>query len=265
MNRNIRKRAFLLVTAGIIDDVVKSIKDFNFEEQVNKLKKLFQSNPEVKEEIKREIGTVSPKPVRAPTSIKPTIKSDKSKSFPDYMEELKLFMSKDDGKDGVISIGSKNQSVLNNAMSDIGFKETEGDNIGPEIRSYFSNIGINIDNFKEKLPWCAAAASTWLIRAGVPIKGSASSLELAGQFSDKLIKPEKIKEEHLVPGNVAFWYNPGKTGRGHVGIIQHATMQEIKTIDGNSGPDGGSVAERNRPFAGEGDLKLYGIGLVSEM
>ena len=153
-------------------------------------------------------------------------------------------------------------AALQKAKSDLssGVYEDLGRNDGKRIREYFKNF-----NTSSGQEWCAAAVSTWMKEGGVSfIPGSLGALMVGEQFrqAKRWVNKEKIKPEHLAPGNIAVWRAPKRgAGAGHIGIISSSNGYDFTSIEGNSGPKGDRVYENSHNAK---DSNLVGIGLLSD-
>lgn len=153
-------------------------------------------------------------------------------------------------------------AILQKAREDLnaGVHEDLGKNDGKRIREYFKHFGMNGGQ-----EWCAAAVSAWMRESGINIiEGSVGAQEIGRQFQSKnrWIPKDKIKPEHLQPGNIVVW-SRGEPGswKGHVGVIDSSDdTGKFKSIEGNSGNNSAQVALNSHSMH---DANLLGVGIVS--
>lgn len=134
----------------------------------------------------------------------------------------------------------------------------EGHNIGRMVETFQRAAGIRPGD-----PWCAAFVN-WCAEKAAELKGVTSPLEavpLEGyvqSYVDYGGEQNWIRGDDDTPGVgdlVCFYYN--ELGRyGHIGFVEEIESSTIKTIEGNTGPDGGREGEgvhtriRNRQIEG---------------
>ena len=236
---------------------------FQVERHFDNHPKLDDYNERLK--VWKETGELGPKPQEPESFSHPGVSVYETEASNQALNQTgeEGFLKK---LEDMLRENSKNSSlasrVVDAAQTDKGVKETS-DNFGPEIEKYFEALNIKLP--ETGLPWCAAAVSSWLRSAGVPIKGSAGSLEIREQFKsqDKWAPAGSIFRKDLVPGNVIVWSREGLgSGKGHVAIISKVIDDNtVEVIEGN-GIKSDSVATSTRKIS---DPRVLGIGLVSEM
>lgn len=95
-------------------------------------------------------------------------------------------------------------------------------------------------------PWCAAFVN-WCAKKAAELKGIASPLErvpLQGYVQSYVEYARRNdwlrgEEEDIGVGDlVACWF-PSKGRYAHIGFVEEVERSTIKTIEGNTGPDGG--------------------------
>jgi hypothetical protein len=157
-------------------------------------------------------------------------------------------------------------AALEAAQADLaaGVKETEP-NWGPRIAEYLANVGIS-----KPAPWCAAAASTWMMEAeqaiGMtgPVIPSPGAKALGSQFQkgDRWMAAWSALRNDIQPGMVAVFDRgmPGAEWRGHVGIVSQVGPDFFYAIEGNATPAGDRVAEIKHSRQ---DRTLMGFGVLS--
>lgn len=117
--------------------------------------------------------------------------------------------------------------------------------------------------------WCAGFVSTCIAEALPPGPQLEHWLRVGSLSCDVLWARARTRGWTLVaphgrgdhaiygPGDLVFWGKPGDLS--HVGLVEHVSAGELRTIEGNSSPDGQpphtQVVRRRRPLA---DLRLFG-------
>ena len=143
-------------------------------------------------------------------------------------------------------------AALVKAASQIGFRETGGPNLGPEVEQY--QRGPASHNGATGRAWCASFVS-WCywqasteLSTGNPLNYTASSRNIETQMggSGSFFKIESTDDlTRIKPGDILIWYRCGKLNNslGHVGFIHSYDRDnaELLTIEGN---------KRNRVYSG---------------
>lgn len=135
------------------------------------------------------------------------------------------------------SFGFSSPPHLDKAKSYLGVKEV-APNDGPEVKLFLYSVGIT-----HPAPWCAAFVGYCLTDAGaVSPKPSALALHYITLQS---WKPETYLY-HWRKGDV-FVMRQGESWKGHTGFIDSVYSLDSRlhfvTIEGNTGPQPGSVAQ----------------------
>lgn len=137
-----------------------------------------------------------------------------------------------------------NIRALHQARSHVGERESGGNNKGPFVERILARLGL-----APGTAWCATFVTTCLIDAGVPSKylpkGPAAVYNWykdAERLGCLLEKGDR--------GDLVFRIQPNK--KGHIGFIAERRSFLARTIEGNTGPDGGrdgdGVYEKHRAF-----------------
>jgi len=139
-------------------------------------------------------------------------------------------------------------AVIDTAMSEVGEKEIEGPNEGPDIRKYMAAV-----NLGDGYPWCAGMVR-WAFdvvnRARPDVRSSAATDYVTG---DSVPARKVVRGTEVVSaGALAIWRR-GDTWRGHIGIVRSWQQQCGRTVEGNTSPgkagpqrDGDGVWPRQR-------------------
>lgn len=119
------------------------------------------------------------------------------------------------------------------AISYVGITET-APNSGPAIDDFLRHVG-----HRPGAPWCAAFVSHTLSAAGA--QAPATRTALASRFIDRT----SIDAKHVLrgtydpsPGDIVVWRR-GDTVFGHVGLLVSSSRSALRTVEGNTGPEGG--------------------------
>lgn len=139
------------------------------------------------------------------------------------------------------SASKKEPRWLQIARAEIGTRETPGPGSTPKIVSYFADAG-RPEIKDDAVAWCAAALSSWLKRAGLPIPPPSEALAAISYetWGDRLAQP--------VLGAIGVKRRPGDTWMRHTGIIVAANPIWIWMISGNASNRVGIDAFRREQF-----------------
>ncbi len=110
--------------------------------------------------------------------------------------------------------------LLKIAKSQIGIRETTGNNDGPQVEKYLSYTG----NHKGE-PWCASFVSWVFGQAGLPRPRTAWSPSLF---------PKERRMARAVPAAVFGIYFPDKGRIAHAGLVEKQQGNWLYTIEGNT-------------------------------
>jgi hypothetical protein len=131
--------------------------------------------------------------------------------------------------------------VIEIARSQIGVRETNGENCGIAIARYLNYCGI-----KSPAPWCAAFVSYCFGQAGYPQPKTAWSPALFP--ASRLVKV--VSSGCLSPGLVYGLYFPSLQRIAHCGIMERLQGDFVIGIEGNTNVagsrDGGGVYRKLR-------------------
>lgn len=113
---------------------------------------------------------------------------------------------------------------------DVKVREVGGNNRGPWVKRILASVGLT-----EGFAWCAATVWFCGIKAGLEIgpktgraavRNWAAWAEEEGRITNS---PER--------GDLGFWLNADQTG--HIFRVVQVVGPWVRTIEGNTGPDGG--------------------------
>jgi hypothetical protein len=139
-------------------------------------------------------------------------------------------------------------AIVDTAMQEVGEKEVEGPNEGPDIRTYMASV-----NLGDGYSWCAGLVRWAMDQAGrdaPPIRSAAAT----DYITRRSIGAKRVlRGAKTVPtGALAIWRR-GDTWKGHIGIVRTWQQQCGRTVEGNTssgktGPqrDGDGVWPRKR-------------------
>lgn len=135
------------------------------------------------------------------------------------------------------------------ALANVGVVEQGGDNRGKAVETYLAAVGLGAGQ-----PWCAA-----FVRYRFEAAAAKLDVELPAHFPDSGWVPSYVSwaksRELWVPADtarrepmsvrpgdlVAYWFQ-AKARCAHIGIIaETATEHGFVAVEGNTGPDAGSV------------------------
>jgi len=123
-------------------------------------------------------------------------------------------------------------AVVDTAMQEVGEKEAEGPNEGPDIRKYMASV-----NLGDGYSWCAGLVRWAMDQAGrdaLPVRSAAAT----DYITRRSIGAKRVlRGAKTVPaGALAIWRR-GDTWRGHIGIVRRWQQQCGRTVEGNTSPD----------------------------
>ena len=144
-------------------------------------------------------------------------------------------------------------------------REVGGQNCGPWVRLYMKG------NEGNSFPWCAGFVSYLLARAADSLTPKAT-IPIKHTFSCDVIANEAKNSSLFIPGASAkpqdieggIFLVKGKTAGDwiHTGIVQGATKDYVRTIEGNTNDDGAregyEVCERIRAYKNLDFVKIAG-------
>jgi len=139
-------------------------------------------------------------------------------------------------------------AIVDTAMQEVGEKEAEAPNEGPDIRKYMAAV-----NLSDGYPWCAGLVRWAMDQAGrdaPPVRSAAATDYLTRR---SIGAKRVLRGVKTVPaGALAIWKR-GDTWRGHIGIVRRWQGQCGRTVEGNTSPgdagpqrDGDGVWPRKR-------------------
>ncbi len=158
-------------------------------------------------------------------------------------------------------------AALAEAMTQIGVMEQPpGSNRGPQVDAYLTEAGVGVGNF-----WCMAFVY-WCFKHGAANQGmqnlfprTAGCLDAwnrvkTGMPTRILTKARAMADPSLVKPGMVFILDHGG-GLGHTGIIKSVSGGALRTVEGNSNPNGSSngigVFELNRRKIPDSELKGF--------
>jgi hypothetical protein len=139
-------------------------------------------------------------------------------------------------------------AVVDTAMQEVGEKEAEGPNEGPDIRKYMASV-----NLGGGYSWCAGLVRWAMDQAGgdtLAVRSAAATDYITGRSvaARKVIRGTEV----VSAGALAIWRR-GDTWKGHIGIVRSWQQQCGRTVEGNTSPgdagpqrDGDGVWPRKR-------------------
>ena len=147
------------------------------------------------------------------------------------------------------------------AVSQVGVREV-GNNDGPEVDEYQKAV----DGREGNEAWCMAFVQ-WLVKSteeklGVRLVNFKRTEHCLTLWASA--KKRGTAVQHPEPGDIMIMQHGGTTN-GHTGIVIVANPDNVRTIEGNTGPGGGregdGVYYKTRPLFGPKD-RLHIVGFV---
>jgi hypothetical protein len=145
--------------------------------------------------------------------------------------------------------------LITPAVSQIGFGEIHGNNLGEHVDNYAQAVGM-----RAPILWCAAFVYWCYLDACersdvVPlVKGSAGARRLC----KNVLTAGGTKHEIPYTGDIALWSRGvGNTWKGHVGIVIGGNGGTFSTIEGNRGTFPSKVRVYNHAIGEAGLLGFY--------
>jgi len=117
--------------------------------------------------------------------------------------------------------------VISIAKSQVGVRETGGENRGPEVEQYLAYTG----NAPGQ-PWCAAFVQWIFAQAGRPLTETGLSASVEGIHG--AAQTQGWIASSPQPGDIVLWDRPGHES-DHTGIVVGVNGDQIYTVEGNSG------------------------------
>lgn len=137
--------------------------------------------------------------------------------------------------------------ALHCARSKVGQREVGGNNRGPFVERILARLGLAPGN-----AWCATFVTTSLLDAGVPSQHLPKGPAAVWNWYKDAEKYGCVKK-YGDRGDLIFFVNPSR--KGHIGFVVERRNIVARTIEGNTGPDGGrdgdGVYEKKRLFQGK--------------
>jgi hypothetical protein len=140
-------------------------------------------------------------------------------------------------------------AVVDTAMQEVGEKEVEGPNEGPDVRKYMAAV-----NLSDGYPWCAGFVRWALDQAGANYPGVRSAVATE-YITDRSIEARKVLRgtKEVSVGSLSV-HRRGDTWKGHIEILTRRWKGKCgTTIGGNTSPgkagpqrDGDGVWPRRR-------------------
>lgn len=143
-------------------------------------------------------------------------------------------------------------AVVDTAMQEVGEKEVEGPNKGPDVRKYMTAV-----NLSDGYPWCSGFVRWAMDQAGrdaPPVRSAAATDYIIKDSKDATKDATDVLRgtSSVPPGALAIWRR-GDTWRGHIGIVRRWHQRCGRTVEGNTSPgesgpqrDGDGVWARQR-------------------
>jgi len=140
-------------------------------------------------------------------------------------------------------------AIVDTAMQEVGEKEAEAPNEGPDIRKYMAAV-----NLSDGYPWCAGFIRWALDQAGANYPGVRSAVATE-YITDRSIEARKVlRGAKEVPAGSLSIHRRGDTWKGHIEILTRRWRGKCgTTIGGNTSPgkagpqrDGDGVWPRRR-------------------
>ena len=139
-------------------------------------------------------------------------------------------------------------AVVDTAMQEVGEKEVEGPNEGPDIRKYMASV-----NLADGYSWCAGLVRWAMDQAGrdtPTVRSAAATDYITGR---SVAARKMIRGTEVVSAGALVIWRRGDTWKGHIGIVRSWQQQCGRTVEGNTssgdaGPqrDGDGVWPRRR-------------------
>jgi len=142
------------------------------------------------------------------------------------------------------------KAVIDFAKTQVGVLERPlGSNRGPEVDKYLSAVGLNpAGNPPSGFPWCVAFTHFCYLSAAkdlgidnphIKTAGVLDHWQKAGRKSGvvRITKANAVANPALIKPGSLFIMDFGG-GLGHSGIVVEVANGRLKTIEGNTGPDG---------------------------
>ncbi len=134
--------------------------------------------------------------------------------------------------------------ALHVARSKVGQRESGGNNRGPFVERLLARLGLAPGN-----AWCAAFVTTCLLDAGVPSKYLPKGPAAVWNWY-KDAKALGCLTDYGNRGSLIYRVQSNR--KGHIGFVADRRSVVARTIEGNTGPDGGrdgdGVYEKKRIF-----------------
>ena len=139
-------------------------------------------------------------------------------------------------------------AVVDTAMQEVGEKEAQGPNKGPDVRKYMGAV-----NLGGGFPWCAGFVRWAIGQAGIG-RPNIQSATATDYITGRSVAARKVIRgtEPVQAGALAIWRR-GDTWRGHIGFVRSWQQQCGHTVEGNTSPgdsgpqrDGDGVWPRER-------------------
>lgn len=127
------------------------------------------------------------------------------------------------------------QKALEIAISQLGVQEVpKGSNRGPEVDEYVKSVGLDP---KGKYAWCAAF-QYWCFQQAGDSMGRQNPMAKTGGVLDQWAKRKGAFRVTGAPqpGDIGI-LDYGK-GVGHIFIVEHAHLDHVDTIEGNTNDEG---------------------------
>jgi len=140
-------------------------------------------------------------------------------------------------------------AVVDTAMQEVGEKEAEGPNEGPDVRKYMAAV-----NLSDGYPWCAGFVR-WALDQAVAEYPDVRSAVATEYITDRSIEARKVlRGAREVPAGSLNIHRRGDTWKGHIEILTRRWQGKCgttiggNTSSGKAGPqrDGDGVWPRKR-------------------
>jgi uncharacterized protein (TIGR02594 family) len=112
--------------------------------------------------------------------------------------------------------------------SEIGVKETGGNNMGPRIDQYMRTVGL-----KQGYPWCSGFVKFVFDSAGIHTPG-ANAMAMSWFKKEKIIKSRTTDLKTPRKGDLFSLHYPNLGRIGHVGFVETYSSNKTVTVEGNT-------------------------------
>jgi uncharacterized protein (TIGR02594 family) len=127
---------------------------------------------------------------------------------------------------------SPREKIVSIFKSELGVRETGGNNMGPRIDQYMRTVGLT-----EGYPWCSGFVKFVFDSAGIHTPG-ANAMALSWFKKDRIIKSKTTDIKTPTEGDLFSLYYQNLGRIGHVGFVETYSSNRTVTVEGNTNDAG---------------------------